>query len=230
MRLSYTKEPGTWVMFAIAFITGAIKAGRVDHVTVAAFVSLTLFLMAKGPVSSYLKNKDKGLLPSVVAFIVIGSAGSLYSILRQPYLTVLYGSAAVLIILFFFFLRKGFPLLAEACGMAIMGIVAGIAASLNGVIMLNLYLCLMFFVFYLASSLRVRFTIRKYRVLSGVYSGLIIAFSAVMVYTGNWMFVAFLPLIEDIYAAITGKRDDFKKLGIIETIKSVAFAFLLVVS
>lgn len=230
MKLFYTKEPGTWVMFVIAFITGAVKAGSMDHVTVITFVSLGLFLMAKGPVSSYLKNKDKRLLPSVLAYILIGSAGSLYSLLRQPYLIMFYGLAAALIISFFFFLRKGFPLPAEVCGMSIMGLAAGIAASINGAILPNLYLCLMFFVFYLASSFRVRFTIKKYRVLSGVYSGLIMLFSAVMVYTGNRIFVAFLPLIEDVYAAITGKRDDFRRLGIIETIKSVAFAFLLVVS
>lgn len=230
MRLFYTKEPGTWVMFLIAFIAGAIKAGSMDHVTVIVFVSLSLFLMAKGPVASYLKKKDQDLLWSIGIYILIGSAGSLYSILSRPYFIVLYGTAAVLIVFFFFFLRKGFPLFSEVCGMAIMGIAAGIAASINSAILPNLYLCLMFFAFYMASSFRVRFTIKKYRLLSGVYSGLIMLFSAVMVYTGNRMFVAFLPLIEDIYASISGKRDDFKRLGIIETIKSVVFAFLLVVS
>lgn len=228
MKLFYTKEPGTWVMFVIAFITGAIKAGSMDHVTVITFVSLSFFLMAKGPVASYLKKKDQAFLSSIVIYILIGSAGSLYSVLSRPYLVILYGAAFVLIVFFFFFLRKGFPLPAEVCGMAIMGIAAGIAASINGAILPNLYLSMIFFVFYIASSLRVRFTIKKYRVLSGVYSGIIILFSAAMIYTGNRLFVAFLPLIEDVYAAITGRKEDFRRLGIIETIKSVVFAFLLV--
>lgn len=228
MRFFYTKEPGTWVMFVIAFIAGAIKAEKIDHITVITFISLSLFLMAKGPVASYLKKKDHGLRWSIGIYILLGFAGTLYSVLSQPYLVILYGAAFVLIIFFFFFLRKGFPLFSEVCGMAIMGIAAGIAASINGAILPNFYLCLVFFVFYLASSFRVRFTIKKYRVFSGVYSGLIILFSVVMVSTGNRIFVAFLPLIEDIYASITGKRDDFRRLGIIETLKSVVFAFLLV--
>lgn len=230
LKLTYTKEPGTWVMFVIAFITGAAKAGRIDIKTIIVFISLSLLLMLKAPLSVFFKRKDPDSLPPIILYSVIGSAGCLYSIIKQPPIIFLYAAGLTLMLPYFVFLRKGLPVLSEACGMAAMGLVASIAASIGNRIYPNLYLWGMFFAFYFASSFRVRFMINKYRVLSGVYSGLIMLFSAVMAYAGKWMFVAFLPLIEDIYAAITGKRDDFKKLGIIETIKSVAFAFLLVVS
>lgn len=229
MKIALTKEPGTWIMFAIAFITGAAKAGRVDSVTIVVFVSLSLFLMAKAPIASFLRNKDKSIIPTIILYIVAGSSGSLYSILKQPALILLYGCAIILIIAFFLFGRKGSPLLSEASGMAIMGLVACIAASLGGEISANLYLWLMFFVFYFASSLRVRFTIKKYRILSGIYSGLILLLSAFMVYMGRWIFLSFIPLVEDSYSALTGKREDFKRLGIKETIKAIVFALLVII-
>lgn len=214
-------------MFAIAFITGVVKAGRIDSATLIVFVSLSLFLMSKAPVAGFLRNKEKSLLPSIFFYIIAGSAGSLYSILKQPSLILLYVSAVIFIIPYFLFARKGSPVLSEASGMAIMGLVACIAASIGSEIPPNLYLWPMFFFFYFASSLRVRFTIKKYRVISGLYSGIVLLASAIMVYMGRMIFISYLPLIEDIYAALTGKKDDFKRLGIIETIKSIAFAILI---
>lgn len=228
MKFTFTREPGTWVMFIIAFITGAVKAGRPDLITLLVFVSLSLFLMAKAPLASFLKNRGKGLLPSIIAFAAGGTAEGIYPVMIKPHIVLLYAAAAVLILLFFIFLRKGFPMLSEACGMAIMGDVACMAASINSSIQPNLYLWLFFFAFYFASSFRVRFTIKRYRVLSGVYSGLIVFAGLVMALEGRLLFLSFLPLIEDVYAALTGRRDDFKTLGFIETAKSIIFAVILI--
>lgn len=228
MKFIFTKEPGTWVMFAIAFVTGAIKTGTPDFIALLVFVSLTLFLLAKAPLASFLKSRDKGLLPLVIAFAAGGIAAGVYPVMTRPHLVLLYAAAAVLILFFFIFLKKGLPLLSDACGMAIMGDVACMAASINSSIQPNLYLWLFFFAFYFASSFRVRFTIRRYRVLSGVYSGLIVFAGLVMALEGRLLFLSFLPLVEDVYAALSGRRDDFKTLGIIETAKSILFAVILI--
>lgn len=215
-------------MFGIAFITGAIKAEMITALTIIVFISLSLFLAAKTPASGFLKRREKGVLYSMGIFLLPGFLGCLYSALKQPSLIFLYAAGMILLILYFVLLRKGFTFISEACGMAIMGLVAGIAASVNGEIRPHLYLWLMFFVFYLSSSFRVRFTIARYRLISGIYSGIALLVSIIMVSAGRLIFLSFLPLTEDFYSSIKGKKESFKSLGIISTIKAIVFALLLI--
>lgn len=210
-------------MFGIAFITGVAKTGRPSIATIAVLVSLSLFLMSKAPLSAYLKRKKSGMVLPLAIYIIAGSAGCLYSVLMQPGLIALYFAGIILIALYFILMRKGMPVLSEASGMAVMGLVAAISASIGSDVRSSLYLWIMFFLFYLASSFRVRFIIMKYRIASGVYAGVIVAGSVVLAFTGRLIFLSFLPLIEDIFASIAPKNEDFKKLGIIETIKSIVF-------
>lgn len=229
MKIPYTKEHGAWVMFAIAFVTGTAKAERVDEVNLVLFLSMALFLMAKAPVSGFLRTSDKSGLPFIALYGALGAAGCLYSILRQPDLLVLYLAGLVLIFLYFIFARKGFPVLSEASAMAIMGLVAGISSSIGGDILSKLSLWLMFFLFYLASSFRVRLMMKKYRTIAVVYSSLMLLLSGVMTALGRSVFIAFLPLLEDLFAAQRGRKEEFKRIGIIETVKSIVFALLIIV-
>lgn len=215
-------------MFGIAIVAGAAKANGISCMTFVVLFSLTLFLMAKAPLSILLKRRDRDIILPLTCYILIGSAGCLYSIIKQPQLIVLYASGAILVSLYFILGRKGFPVLSEASGMAIMGLAAAIAASAGNDISSKLYLWPMFFLFYLASSFRVRFAIMRYRIISGIYSGLLIATSGIMAYAGRLVFLSFLPLAEDVYSAITGKKEEFKRLGMIETIKSVIFGLILI--
>lgn len=229
LKLLYTKEPGTWVMFVIAFITGIVKAGRADIATIIVFISLSLLLMLKAPLSAFFKRKDPDILPSIVLYSAVGSAGCLYSIIKQPSMIFLYAAGLVLVLPYFVFLRKGLPVLSEMCGMAVMGLVAGIAASIGSQIYPNLYLWGMFFVFYFASSFRVRLTIKKYRVMCVAYSGIVLLASILFAVAGHiWMYISFLPLAEDIYAAAVNKKESFKHLGIASTIKAIIFALLII--
>lgn len=230
LKLIYTKEPGTWVMFVIAFITGVAKAGSIDILTVTVFISLSLLLMLKAPLSVFFKRKDPDILPSIVLYSVLGSAGCLYSVIKQPPMIFLYAAGFALMLPYFVFLRKGFPLFSEACGMAIMGLVASIAASLGSRIYPTLYLWGLFFAFYFASSFRVRLAIKKYRTLCLVYSGMVLLLSVSLAVSGKqWIYLSFLPLTEDIYAVVANKKESFKQLGIISTIKAVIFATLVAV-
>lgn len=229
MKIPYTKEHGAWVMFAIAFVTGTAKAGSIGAVNLIVFISLAFFLMAKAPMASLLRRGDKNGLPFIFLYIILGAFGCLYSIIRHTDLIFLYSAGVILIILYFIFGRKGLPVLSEASAMAIMGLVAAISASVSNGIQPKLYLWLMFFVFYLASSFRVRLTMKKYRVISGLYSGLILLLSSIMVFLGEPLFLSFFPLIEDLYSAAKGTREEFKRIGIIETIKSAVFALLVII-
>lgn len=215
-------------MFGVAFITGAIKAESLTALTIIVFISLSLLLAAKTPASGFLKRREKAVLYSMVIFLLPGLSGCLYSAVKQPSLIFLYAAGMALLILYFILLRKGFPFISEACGMAIMGLVAGIAASVNGEIMPNLYLWFMFFAFYLSSSFRVRLTIARYRLISGIYAALMLFLAGLMALTGRLIFMSFLPLIEDVYSSVRGKKESFKSLGIISTIKAVVFALLLI--
>lgn len=215
-------------MFGIAFITGAIKAERITTLTIIVFISLSLFLAAKTPVSGFLKRRERSVLYSMGIFLLTGSFGCLYSALKQPWLIFLYAAGMILLILYFVLLRKGFPFISEACGMAIMGLVASIAASTAGETASAFYPGLMFFSFYLASSFRVRFAIARYRLISGIYSGIALLVSIIMVSAGRLIFLSFLPLTEDFYSSIKGKKESFKSLGIISTIKAIVFALLLI--
>lgn len=228
MKIPFTKEPGSWVMFGIAFVTGAAKANEISCMTFVILVSLSLLLMAKAPLSILLKRRDRDIVLPLTGYILIGSAGCLYSIIKQPQLIALYAAGAILVSLYFTLGRKDFPVLSEASGMAIMGLAAAIAASAGNDISSKLYLWPVFFLFYLASSFRVRFAMMRYRIISGIYSGILIVASGIMAYAGRLVFLSFLPLAEDIYSAITGRKEDFKRLGIIETIKSVIFGLILI--
>lgn len=218
-------------MFVIAFVSGAIKADRADLTTIIVFISLSLLLMLKAPLSVFFKRKDPDILPTIVFYAAVGFAGCLYSVFKQPPMIFLYAAGFVLMLPYFVLLRKGFPVAAEACGMAIMGLVAGMAASIGSrQIYPNLYLWGMFFVFYFASSFRVRLTIKKYRVMCFVYSGVVLLTSILFAVAGHkWIYISFLPLTEDIYAAAINKKESFKRLGIVSTIKAVIFALLATV-
>lgn len=229
MNIPCTKEHGAWVMFAIAFVTGMVKAGSMEALSLIVFVSMALFLMAKAPVATFFRRGDRSVLPFVALYLALGSAGCLYSIVKKPDLIFLYGAGIVLVILYFLFGRKSLPVLSEASAMATMGLVASIAASIGSEIVSHLYLWFMFFLFYLASSFRVRLTMKKYRVIGGAYSCLMVLLSGVMAFKGELMFLAFLPLMEDFYAALRGGREEFKRIGIIETVKSVIFALAVII-
>lgn len=218
-------------MFVIAFITGVVKAGRIDIKTIIVFISLSLLLMLKAPLSVFFKRKDPDILPSIILYSVIGSAGCLYSIIKQPPILFLYAAGLALMLPYFVFLRKGFPVLSEACGMAAMGLVASIAASTGSQIYPNLYLWGMFFAFYFASSFRVRLTTKKYRTMCIVYSGIVLMVSVFLaVADKQWIYLSFLPLVEDLCSAVANKKESFKRLGIVSTIKAVIFAALVAAS
>lgn len=229
MKIPYTKEHGAWVMFAIAFITGTAKAGRIESLNIVVFISLAFFLMSKAPVASLLRRGNKSGLPFIFFYIVLGASGCIYSVIKNTDLIFLYTVGVILIILYFFFGRRSLPVLSEASAMAIMGLVASISASVSSEMLPKLYLWPMFFAFYLASSFRVRLTMKHYRIISGAYSGLILSLSGIMVFTGKPLFLSFFPLIEDLFSAIRGTKEEFKRIGIIETVKSAIFALLVII-
>lgn len=228
-RFIFTKEPGTWVMFLTAYITGFIKGGRASWLPVIVFISLSLLLMAKAPVSVFLKRREQDALYSAGFLLLPAFLGCLYSAVKQPLLIFFYAVGTVLLISYFVFLAKGFPVVSEGCGMAVMGLAAGVAAAAEGETALALCLSGMFFSFYLASSFRVRFSIPGYRITSGAYSGGVLIAAGIIASTGKPIFLSFLPLLEDVYSSFRGRKESFKRLGILSTLKTVAFAMLLVV-
>lgn len=228
MKIPFTGEPGSWVMFAIAYVTGIAKSDSLNIVHLMVLLSLSLFLMAKSPVATFLRRRDRTVLPYVIIYLGAGIVGCVYSIVVQPSLSFLYATGVPLIILYFVLAGKGFSVLSEAAGMAMMGLSATIAASIGGEISSKLHLFWLFFLFYFASSFRVRFTIARYRVMSGLYSGFLVLIGAATAYMGIWTFLVFIPLVEDIFSALTARREEFRTLGIIETVKSVIFAGLII--
>jgi hypothetical protein len=225
--LIYTREYGSWVMCAVSFAAGTVKAGGVSALTPVVFLSIGLLLMAKAPAERLLRRPDRVALRSLLLFGVPALAGVAYSVLRQPSLTYLYLSGVGVLALYVLIRGRGYLVAEEASGMAVMGLVAAIAASLGGEVASHLYLWPLFFAFYFSSSLRVRLGKPLYRLLSGAYSGLLLLSGVVLAFAGNLLLLAFLPLLEDLYAAMRGGREPFKRVGIIESVKAVVFASLV---
>lgn len=231
--ISYTKEPGSWIMFVTAFAAGMWIGGGPRTITVIIFVSLSLFLLIKAPAVQMIRSGKPDPLPALAMLALPGAAGLAYSVWLYPPLSFLYTAGALLFALNYFFERKrGKPsqLYAQACGMAIMGEVAVISSSAAGAIEKHLYLWALFFLFYLASPFRVRFSsgVKKYRLIGGIYSGALLAGGVAGAALGYPALLAFLPLSEDVYSALTGRKFKLKQIGVISTIKTVIFAAVIV--
>ena len=229
---SFTKEPGSWVMFLAAFVSGAVVSGRFVTMSVIVFVSLALMLLAKSPVVSMFRGRKWGLLPDVSVMVLPALAGIFYSAWLYPPLAFLYGAGAALFALNYYFEthRKKFPpICAEACGMAIMGLMAAVAASVTGGIERHLYLWAVFSLFFFASSFRVRyFNFPKYRPAGAIYSGLLAAGGIAAAALGHPVFLAFLPLSEDFYRSMRPMKEKFKRIGLISSAKVLVFAALVI--
>jgi hypothetical protein len=225
----YTREYGSWVMCSVSFIAGTVKAGQISGLTAVVFFSIGLLLMAKAPAERLLRRPDSLAWRSLFIFAVPALAGVVYSVFRQQSLVYLYLCGVGVLVLYVLIRGKGYLVAEEAAGMAVMGLVAAIAASLGGEVASHLYLWPLFFAFYFSSSLRVRVVKPLYRVLGGVYSGALLLSGVVLAFVGNYMMLAFLPLLEDLYAALRGRKEPFKRLGIIESIKAVVFAVLVII-
>jgi hypothetical protein len=192
-RLSLSAEPGSWVMFIAAFAAGSAKAAGFGVVNLAVFFSLGLMLLAKPSASRvYKKNYGENLFTLVVLFVP-AAAGLVYSAFLQPPLVPLYIAGALLFLLHIASFSRGRLVLSEAFGMALMGLSAYIAASMGGGIGSGIYLWPMFFVFYLASSFRVRLGIKRYRLVAILFNGAVLASSLFLAALGNLLFLAFLP-------------------------------------
>jgi hypothetical protein len=225
----YTREYGSWVMCAVSFVAGTVKAGEVSALTAVVFLSVGLLLMAKAPAERLLRRPDGLALRSLLIFALPALAGVAYSVFMQESLIYLYLSGVGVLALYVLIRGKGYLVAEEAAGMAVMGLVAAIAASLGGDAASHLYLWPLFSAFYFSSSLRVRLAKPLYRVLSGAYSGALLLSGVVLAFIGHLLMLSFLPLLEDLYAVVRGRREPFKRLGIIESAKAVVFAALVIV-
>ncbi len=228
--ISYTKEPGTWIMFLAAFASGA-AAGGPRTITVIIFVSLLLLLLIKSPAVDMLRSGRTDRLPELAVLALPGFAGLAYSVWLYRPLALLYAAAAVLFALNYHFEkgRKFSPVYAEAFGMAIMGDVAVISASVAGGIGRHLYLWALFFLFYFASCFRVRYSgLKKYRTIGAVYSSALLLGSLAGAALGHPVLLVFLPLAEDVYSALKQRKLKFKQLGLLSTVKTLVFCALVV--
>ncbi|MDA8172865.1 MAG: YwiC-like family protein [Nitrospiraceae bacterium] len=232
--IPYTKEPGSWVMFLAAFSVGSAVSGRFVTMSVIVFVSLALMLLAKSPAVSMVRGRKWEFLPDVFVLVLPAFAGIFYSAWLYPPLGLLYGAGAALFALNYYFegRRSRFPrVYAEACGMAIMGLIAAIASSVAGGIPRHLYLWAVFSLFYFASSFRVRYANSPgYRRAGAVYSGLLIFGGIAAAALGHPVFLAFAPLAEDFYSSLkTGRgKLKFRQIGLISTAKVLVFAVLVI--
>ncbi len=235
---SYTKEPGSWIMFLAACISGVLAAGGPRVITAIVFVSLSVLLLIKTPVVNMLRTRRAGqLFKSGLATLALpASAGLAYSIWLYPPLGLLYAGGALLLALNYYFEGKRTaspPIFAEVCGMAVMGLVAVIGASLAGGISRYLYLWPLFSLFYFASSFRVRYQGRKqkiYRLAGGIYSGALLVSGLAAAALGHPVLLAFLPLAEDVFSAVRQPAENkkLKQIGLLSAAKVIVFAALVV--
>ncbi len=232
--LPYTREPGSWVMFLMAFAAGTAVGGRLVTMSVIVFVSMALMLLARTPVFHMVRGRKWEFLPDVALLVLPALVGIFYSAWLYPALGLLYAAGAPLFALAYYFEgRRGKlpPVFAEACGMAIMGLVAAIASSVTGGIGRHLYLWAVFSLFYFASSFRVRYAnFPGYRRIGALYCGLLITGGVAAAWLGHPVFLAFLPLAEDFYSALRpgGRKLKFRQIGLISTVKALVFAAIVV--
>ena len=231
--LAWKKEPGAWVMFLAAFAAGTAVSGRFVTISAIVFFSLAFLLLAKSPLLSMIRGRRWEYLPDMAALVLPAAAGISYSAWLYPSLGLLYGAGAALMALNYY-LDAGSGrfrhLYAEACGMAIMGLVATIASSVSGGISRHLVLGGAFFLFYFASSFRVRYAVLPgLRRIGMVYCALLVAGGIAAAAFSHPAGLAFLPLIEDIGASLkTGKRKlGLKRIGLLSTAKVLVFAVLI---
>ena len=229
--LPFTKEPGSWVMFAVAFFTGAAVSGFTPR-AVLVFAALALVLMAKAPLLGYLRKGEKDALGGLLPYLLPGLGILSWSVWMNPPLAFLYLAGGLLFALYYYLeKRKKLPLIySEAAGMAVMGLAAVIGASLAGDMAPWTYLWPMFFVFYFASSFRVRLFSkdRKYRLMGVIYSGAVLLSSAALALKGHLIFISFLPLVEDLYSSLRPRKEKFRAIGLKEAVKAVIFAAILI--
>ncbi len=232
--LSWTREPGAWVMLLVAFAAGTAVSGRFVTISVIVFFSLVLLLLAKSPALFMIRGRRWEFLPDMAALVLPAVAGIFYSAWLYPPLGFLYGAGAALVALNYHFGGKGGKfqhVFAEACGMAVMGLVATIASSLSGGILRHLYLGAFFFLFYLASSFRVRYAGSPgFRRIGMIYSALLVAGGIAAAALAHPAGLSFLPLVEDFYSSLKiGKqRPALRRIGLISTAKALVFAVLIV--
>lgn len=232
-NLSWKKEPGAWVMFLAAFSSGAAVSGRFVMVSAIVFFSLVLMLLAKSPLLSMIRGRRWEYLPDMAALVLPAAAGISYSAWLCPPLGLLYGAALGLMALNYYLEGRGKRFLAEACGMAIMGLVAVIASSVSGGVTRHLFLGAAFFLFYFASSFRVRYaTFPGLRRTGLIYCSLLVAGGVAAALFSHPAGLAFLPLIEDIVASLKTveqkQKPKLRRLGLISTAKVLFFAVLIV--
>ncbi len=234
----YTKEPGPWIMFLAAYISGVFVAGGPRVITVIVLVSLSILLLIKSPVANMLRTRRAGqLFHSGLAMLALPAfAGLGYSLWLYPPLGLLYAAGALLLALNYYFEGKRTvfpPVYSEACGMAVMGLAAVIGASVAGGILKGLYLWPLFSLFYLASSFRVRYQGRKkkkYRKTGGMYSGALLFGGLAGAALGHMVLLAFLPLAEDVFSAVRqpGEKQKLRQIGMLSAAKVIVFSALVV--
>ncbi|MDA8173348.1 MAG: hypothetical protein M0018_02015 [Nitrospiraceae bacterium] len=237
-------EPGSWVMFLAAWWTGAavsaapaVSDGGAPAITpfsVLVFLAFCALLLIKPAAPAALKQRAfrPVLYMALPPLAVLAGAAWL-----KPSLASFYLAGGVLMAIYFFIERKS-HFYAEIAGMAVMGLAAAVSVAVNnwnavwndGGPLPGIRLGLLFFAFFLSSPLRVRLASPKYRKAAIVYSGVILACSISAGLSGHPVFFAFLPLAEDLFSAIRKRtKENFRAIGITESVKTVTFAILVAV-
>jgi hypothetical protein len=237
VKIPIVKEHGSWVVFIISCIAGII-ASLTDHslhverglfnevlITV---VGLALLVNSKRPLTALFRRYDREK-EDLIWFLLFSLSGLalLVPFLLDGFKTFVIFSPLLIIYFIFLCFRREHDLAAEFLGFAILTLSAPVIYFvLTGRLSFRLYLAV--FIFFAASVLKVRTSMKKlplYRLSMIFYCAVSPAFF-IMLGVSPYLL---LPLSENVVSSVRNREERLRTLGNIELVKGVIFVLLLLI-
>jgi len=237
--IPFPKEHGVWAMLFTSLAIGFAVAGRITGAGAGVCLSLSMLLMLKAPLREMFRGRRTPRLTAwALLYSFLGGLSILPFLPRvTPELAVLTGAVmgiCVPVYLYGLARRREMQARFEIPAMALISLSAAFAyrsaGGEDGGLLLRLWL--LCFLFYAASSFRVRSTPRSATRIPGLaYTGVVLILAGGAALTGTLpplAALAFAPLLEDLWRGLRPRKESFSALGRIELAKTLVFAVLLV--
>jgi hypothetical protein len=238
MTIPFPKEHGVWAMLAVSVIIGSGAAGSFTTASAALSISLFFLLTSKAPIRSLLRGDDKNSIWWCLAYLTLSGLFMLPMIPLMSIdlfiLTTAVMLPAVPIYLYAMWKKREMRIGYEIPAMLLLALAAPFAYAAAGgtqlkVMLILLALC---FLYYAASSFRVRSTPGSKSLKAGLaYDTLLIAGVAMAASSAlipPLAALGFLPILENAWRALSPKKEKLSQLGRVEVIKIVIFATFMI--
>lgn len=235
MKIPFVREWGSWAVFISSWLAALIvgmrmrpwEAGR-DFLglTVYTILGLTFLINSKNPLTSVLKTRGKNK-ESVLWSLFFCSVGIalLTPFLKEGIQEFWLFSLLVLSYGILLLSGKEHHIIAELNGFAMLTLSAPIVYyAVTGEVSMNLYAAVT--LFFSAGVLKVKVRLKKtafYRWIMVLYC----VIAAVVYSLLNISTIILLPLIENVFSALTMREEKLKTTGNTELVKGIIFVILL---